>query len=326
MRYLIASSLILSLCSSTAVRAAETNAPAATPVEIVAHVNDTDITRAQLDKAVKELGGGSMQGGDSMDPAQRGEMEKSVLDRLISERLMIQKSASVTVEGLDEKVQKQIDGIKGRFADEKAFVEAVQSRGMDVATLKEKITESLRIEALIDRDVRSQIKVGDVEVKEFYDKHPEYFSQPAMIRASHILVKVPADADETAKTALKAKIDAARERVVKGEDFAKVAGEVSECPSRAQGGDLNFFGPGQMVKPFEEAAFALKSNEVSQVVTTTFGYHIIKQTGSKPAEVTPLEKEKEKIIEYLTQQKMQDAVMAYVKKLRTDGKVEVLLK
>jgi peptidyl-prolyl cis-trans isomerase C len=137
---------------------------------------------------------------------------------------------------------------------------------------------------------------------------------------------VPKDADDKVKAEKKKAIDAARSRVVGGEDFAKVAAELSDCPSKAQGGDLGVFGAGQMVKPFEEAAFALKSNEVSQVVTTQFGYHIIKQTGNRAAEMQPFETAAPKISEFLTQRQMADAVTAYVAALRKDAKVEVLLK
>lgn len=307
---------------------AETNAPAATTTatNAVASVNGTLITRGQLDEAVEGMSGRMMQMGQPLDPGQRGEMEQGVLEQLIGERLMVQKSATVKAEGLEAKVQEQIAGIKKQFPDEKTFAELLKARGMTLAQLQEKIGEGVRIEALIDQEVRSKITVADAEAKEFYDKNPKYFSQPAQVRASHILVKFPEDADEKVKAEKKKAIDAARARVVGGEDFAKVAAEVSDCPSKAQGGDLDFFGADQMVKPFEEAAFGLKSNEVSQVVTTPFGYHVIKQTGSKPAATTPFEQEKAKIAEFITQQKMREAVMAYVAALRKDAKVEVLLK
>jgi peptidyl-prolyl cis-trans isomerase C len=184
----------------------------------------------------------------------------------------------------------------------------------------------LRVKALMDQEVRDKVKVEPGEVKAFYDGHPEYFQQPAQIRASHILVLVPQDADDKVKGEKKTAIDKARERVEKGEDFAKVAGELSEDPgSKNNGGDLDFFGQGQMVKPFEEAAFALKSNEVSQVVTTQFGYHIIKRTGSRPATTLPLATEKDKIEEHLKQQKVRDGLQAYVDGLRKDAQVEILL-
>ena len=326
MKQLIQIAVILSLGLSALPVMAETNAPAATSSGAVARVNGTDISRDQLDEAVQGLSARMMQSGRPMDPAQRSEMEQGLLDQLIGERLLIQKSAVLKVEGLDAKVQEQLAALKKQFPDEKTFGEMLKARGLSDAKLKVKITEGFRIEALIDQEIRSKTKVADAESREFYDKNQQYFSQPAQVRASHILVKLPEGANDKVKAEKKAVIDAARARVAGGEDFAKVAAEVSECPSKAQGGDLNFFGAGQMVKPFEEAVFGLKSNEVSQVVTTQFGYHVIKQTGSKPATTTPFEQAKAKISEFLIQQKMREAVMAYVAVLRKDAKVEVLLK
>jgi len=181
--------------------------------------------------------------------------------------------------------------------------------------------------AIIDKEVRDKIQVTEDEIKKFYDSNPQYFNQPPQVRASHILVQVPKDADDKVKAEKKVIIDKARERVVNGEDFAKVASEVSEDPgSKGQGGDLGFFGHGQMVKPFEESAFGLKSNEVSEVVTTPFGYHVIKQTESRPASTAALDQEKEKIEKFLTQKEVQEGVMAYVETLKKDAKIEVLLK
>lgn len=300
---------------------AQINAPS-----VVARVNGADITRTELNEAVVRLTARALPPGQSLDAAQRAEVEPMVLDQLIGDRLLTLRAATLTIEGLNAKVQEHIAVLKKQFADEQAFVEMMKTNQLDEAKLKEKVAESIRVEALLDREVRGKITVSDADAKSFYEKNPEYFSQPAQVRASHILVKVASDADDKTKAGKRAAIDAARKRVTDGEDFAKVAGEVSDCPSKAQGGDLGFFGDRQMVQPFSEAAFALKSNEVSQVVTTQFGYHIIKRTGNKPASTVPFEQESKKIVAFLTQQRMAEALPAYIAALRKDAKVEVLLK
>jgi peptidyl-prolyl cis-trans isomerase C len=238
---------------------------------------------------------------------------------------MAQKAATIPVEDLETKVQEQLRALRAEF-DDKTFAEALRAQGLTAAGLQQRITETLRIETLIDREVRAKIAVTEAEAKTFYDQNPDYFTQPAQVRASHILVTVPDDADDAAKAAKRKAIDAARARIVAGEDFAKVAAEVSACPSKSRGGDLDFFGPGQMVPAFEEAAFALKSNEVSEVVTTRFGYHLIKQTGNRPGSLTPFAQAQDRIIQFLRQQKLRTGLLAYVAALRKDAKVEVLLK
>ncbi len=112
-------------------------------------------------------------------------------------------------------------------------------------------------------------------LKASYEEQKSRFEQPKKVKASHILAKFK-KGDAEAEKAAKTKIDAAKAKLDAGEDFAAVAKEFSDDGSASKGGDLGFFGPGRMVKPFEEAAFALKANETSSIVTSRFGYHIIK--------------------------------------------------
>lgn len=303
------------------------SAPEQPPGSVIARINGKEITRSQLDEAVRDAVAGLELRGQSLTPDQRAQVETQILNQLIGRELMIEKSKTIKVDDLDFQVQTQVELVKKQFADEKAYAQELQKRNLSEAGLKEKIAEGIRLKTLIDREVRDKIQITEAEIKKFYDSNPQYFSKSAQVRASHILVQVPKDADDKVKTEKRAIIDAARERVMKGEDFGKVAAEVSEDPgSKEQGGDLGFFGKGQMVKPFEEAAFGLKSNEVSEVVTTQFGYHLIKQTDSRPASTVPLEEEKEKIENFLFQKKVQEGVMAYVETLKKSAKVEVLLK
>lgn len=294
---------------------------------VVARVNDNTITRGKLNEAVEEATQGLTRMGDAVTPEQRTQIEKQVLDQLIGQELMIEKSKSIQVPEMEAKVKEQIDKAKQMLGDEKAYEAQLQQMNLTEASLKEKIAEGLRMKTLIDQQIRSKIDIADNEIKQFYDAHPEYFAKPAEVRASHILVQVPEKADDKVKAEKKAAIDKAHERVTKGEDFAKVASEVSEDPgSKGQGGDLGYFGPGRMVPEFEKAAFALKTNEISPVVTSKFGYHIIKVTDNKPPGTVSLDQSKEGITQFLTQQKVQQGLMAYIERLKKDAKVEVLLK
>jgi peptidyl-prolyl cis-trans isomerase D len=134
-----------------------------------------------------------------------------------------------------------------------------------------------------DDEVKTWVAANKPAVEKFYNEHMNRYRQSKKVDARHILVKVKDDASDADKKAAKAKIDAAAERVKKGEDFAAVAKEVSEDSSAAQGGSLGQFGEGAMVKPFEEAAFKLEAGQVSDVVTTKFGYHVIKVEAVVPA-------------------------------------------
>ena len=130
-------------------------------------------------------------------------------------------------------------------------------------------------------------------------------------RASHILVKTEEDAQRIMK------------RLADGEDFAAVAKRFSSCPSRKNGGDLGWFDKGQMVPEFEKAAAALKLGELSDVVESPFGYHIIKVIDRKPADTVKFADVKDKIEDYLKSQKAQKPMSDYVEKIKKEVKVEI---
>lgn len=139
--------------------------------------------------------------------------------------------------------------------------------------------------AVDDGQVDALLGSDPDRVKRFYDEHPDRFNAPEKVRARHVLVRVPPDATAEAADAARERATALRARIEAGEDFAKIAAEASDDPgSKAAGGDLGFFQRGQMVKPFEEAAFVLEPGGLSDVVKTDFGFHVIRVEEKKPAE------------------------------------------
>jgi peptidyl-prolyl cis-trans isomerase C len=183
----------------------------------------------------------------------------------------------------------------------------------------------LAIQQFIDAHIAQKATVSDQEIKTFYESRPALFKQPEQVRASHILIKVEPQADESHKTAARKKIQKIQQRLQKGEDLAALAQEFSQCPSSAKGGDLGYFRRGQMVKPFEEAAFALKPGEVSDVVETKFGYHLIKVIEKKSETTIAFEDIKDRLEQYLKQEKVQKEVSLYAQKLKEKAKVERFL-
>jgi peptidyl-prolyl cis-trans isomerase C len=136
---------------------------------------------------------------------------------------------------------------------------------------------------------------------------------------------VQADAPDDQKAAARKKIESVQQKVKKGEDFATLAKTYSEGPSGPRGGDLGYFKRGQMVKPFEEAAFRLKPNETSEIVETQFGYHLIKVNDKKPAKTMTYAEVKDRLNEHLKKQKSDSEANAYIKTLRKDAKIEKFL-
>ena len=145
--------------------------------------------------------------------------------------------------------------------------------------------------------------ITDEDAQDFYDEYQYYFTTPLSMQASHILIKDPEHTPEK-----RAEIQAILDRINDGEDFAELAKEYSEDGSAENGGDLGSFGKGQMVEPFEEACLALEPGEVSDIVETEFGYHIIKLTDKTEESVSPIEEVRSTIDYYIGSDRMSEAL------------------
>ncbi|MEW9121849.1 MAG: peptidyl-prolyl cis-trans isomerase [Thermotaleaceae bacterium] len=169
----------------------------------------------------------------------------------------------------------------------------------ELEVLKENLLKQYAINQLL-----KNVTASEEEAKAYYEAHPAQFQQQDTLRARHILIHD----EEAAKTALA--------DIKNGKEFEAVAGELSECPSRAQGGDLGYFERGKMVPEFEKAAFDLKVGEVSDLVKTQFGYHIIKVEDRKPASTISFDQVKGQIISYLEKNKQNEKVVEYSTELK----------
>jgi len=145
------------------------------------------------------------------------------------------------------------------------------------------------------------VKVTEKEIVSFYEYNNEAYNQPKKVKARHILFKVDAESAKEIDEKAKEKAEAVLTRVRKGEDFAKLAAEHSDCPSKAKGGDLGYFAKGQMTPAFEEVAFNLKTGEISDLVRTPFGYHIIQVEDIREAHTQSIDEVHDEIVDTLTQ-------------------------
>ena len=191
------------------------------------------------------------------------------------------------------------------------------------AIIKSQIEHGLTIQSFIDREFIQKIEIPDEEVRSFYDKNLDQFRQPEQVRASHILIKSDPKDDQQKKAASRKQAEDIREKLNKGEDFAKLAEKYSQGPTSVNGGDLGFFGRGKMVKAFEEVAFAMKPGEISDIVETQFGYHIIKVTDRKAETVLQYDTVRDRLREVLTQNKANEKIGAYINELKKKADVKI---
>ncbi len=281
------------------------------PTDPMVKVNGTVITRGEVERATKVL-----------SAQHRAQSADTVIDQLVSAELLYQAGAKLTMPDLNKQVTAKVTESKAKFPNDAAYENALKSADLTQKALEELIRRDLIIANLVDKEIEPKITVSEAEAKKFYDENLDKFKQGEKVRASHILCGVDPKATDAEKKKAKEKAEALLKEVKAGKDFAELAKNNSTCPSKAQGGDLGFFGKGQMVPAFENAAFALKPGEVSNVVETQFGYHIIKVTEKKEAGVTKYDEVKDRIQSYLKNMKMQKAVMDYVTELKAKAKIE----
>ncbi|MEW6570997.1 MAG: peptidylprolyl isomerase [Nitrospirota bacterium] len=176
----------------------------------------------------------------------------------------------------------------------------------------------------LKRQVAEKVTIPEEDMKAYYDDNQEEFKTPEMVRVRHILVRVEPSASEEDKKKAKEKAEDILKKIKEGEDFAELASGLSDDPgSKANGGDLGFISRGRTVKPFEDAAFALKPGEVSGVVETQFGFHIIKVEERKEAGTQSYENAKERIRQKLSQDRSRTAVTEFIDKAMKEAEVEL---
>ena len=287
-----------------------------------AEINGVIITQAQFDKELNiHLERVSRQGKQIPDD-QLVALKKDIIEGLIEREVLYQESQKAGIKVTDQTIDDQLAAIKKRFPSETEYKTALSNMKLTEDEVKAQIARGLAIRELIEQQVTSKIVITDAETKAYYDGNQQMFKQPEQVKASHILIKVDAGAAEAQKTEARQKIETVQQKVKAGGDFAELAKEYSEGPSNTRGGDLGYFRRGQMVKPFEDVAFAMKPNEVSDIIETRFGYHIIKVYELKPEQTLAYADVKDKINERMKQEKVEKDANEYINQLKKDAKIE----
>ncbi|UCD71156.1 MAG: peptidylprolyl isomerase [Syntrophobacterales bacterium] len=295
------------------------------PEDRVAVVNGSVITRGDFDREMSRVQQQLSKMGEPFSDSQLSAIKNQVLENLINREFLYQESQKQGITIDEAAINEQVGKLRERFSSEAEFKSALNKANLSEGDVKSQFNRGMAIQQFIDKQFVQKITVSDKESRAYYDSHPDFFKQPEQVRACHILIKVDSGADESRKVEARKKLEKIREKVQKGEEFAVLAKEFSEGPSSTKGGDLGYFGRGQMVKPFEEAAFTLRPGEVSDIVETEFGYHLIKVIGRKPKTTIAYEDIKDRLDRHLKEEKVQREIILYIEKLKEKAKVERFL-
>jgi peptidyl-prolyl cis-trans isomerase C len=297
--------------------------PATLPA-VVAKIGNTEIKKEELLSEAKTIQTQLAQRGKG-EPA-TAEFYHQVLDGVIARRLLIQEAKTAKIPVPPAEVEARLEELRKRFPNPEEFKKAIASQGLTEERLRAELSDQLLVQKLITTQILPSVIVDDQTAKAFYDQNQAQMKQPERRHLRHILIRAEEKAPAADKAKAKAKADELLGRIKKGEDFAKLATENSEDPgSKPRGGDLSWISPGQTVPPFEQAAWALKPNEVSPVVETAFGFHIIQMLERQDATAVPFDQVKRRIISLLQQQKTQQAVKERVAALRAKSQVQTFV-
>jgi len=293
--------------------------------EIAGHLNGKAISRDELLDYAEGLRQRLTQNGADPGVA-TAEFYSSALDQMMNGELLYAEAVAKGFEAPATEVDVQLNGMKARFPTPEAFSEALTSQGLTEEQAAHEIRRGLSVQKLIDEDIAPQVELAPDADRNYYDANLEQMQEPEQVHASHILVLVDEQASAEDRAAAREKAESILQRAHDGEDFATLARENSEDPGSAQGGgDISWIAPGQTVPPFEQAMFALQPGELSDVVETRFGYHIIRSEERRAASTLPFEQVSPQIHQMLMRQAVEDEIERRIETLRADAEIEILL-
>lgn len=289
---------------------------------VLARVNGAAITRADVERAIAIFLAQSRASHD-LTPEARQEAENGALEQLIGTQLLYQGGLRLVTKDLENEVAARVAEVKAKFPSQSAYDAALKSNDLTEAEARDMVRRDLVAAKLLDKEVTAKIAVSRDEIATFYRQNLEKFSLPESVQISHILIEVRPEATAGESSGARDKADTVRAKLLAGADFATLAQSQSDCPSKEAGGDLGVFGKEEMISEFEAPVAALKVGEISPVIKTRFGYHVVRLTGRTVASVRPLAEVQEKIASYLKETRSRQAIDEYVGELKKKAVIEL---
>jgi peptidyl-prolyl cis-trans isomerase C len=292
------------------------------PKFVVAEKGDWKITKADLDKEVGTFLKQHQATAEQVGPSKMPMVQTMALKNMVLKKLILDKASTLQLKDVDKDEAAQMDAVKQSVPPGQSFDQQLKTAGLSMDDLKQMIHERVLIQKVLEADAFKNVTPTEQEIDAVYLKNKDSFNIPAKIRVSRVLILVDDKTSPADKIAAKKAIDKARERVMHGEDFSKVAMEVSQDRySAPKGGDINFFQRGENEPGFDDVAFNTKENTVSPVFLTSLGYQFLKVTATQPAGVVPVADARGYISSKLREHNMQVQSQGYAKKLLADSGV-----
>ncbi len=276
----------------------------------IATVNGEKLSSQEFTELYLQVVGLQEASGRSVPESQVEALKAQLLNQMINGKLVLQAAKQARIKVTRDEIDRAYGEYVKQYPSEKDFREALKQRGLSAREFRDRLRNQKLVEKMVER-VQKSAKVSDAELAKAYEQ----------VRARHILFKVNQPEEEAA---VRAKAEETVKKLRAGADFAQLAKKLSDDPgSREKGGDLGFFGHGQMVAEFEKAAFALKVNELSDPVKTTYGFHVIQVLERKEAKGPEFEKAKAELRKRLAESEGQKAFNEWFTDLRKKARIEI---
>jgi len=295
--------------------------------KIIAVVNDDVITLYELNAAFEPYRNNiekTYKGNDK--EALINKSKQNFLQRLIDNMLIEQEAKKASINVREEDVMNVVqDMLIRQNISMQVFLKNLAQEGGSIEAVKKEIRSQMIRMKLLKREVKDKIIVTDEEIGEYYNKHREEYEGKESVRMKQILLLFPRGADETVKNKIGKEASLLRELIVKGESFDGLAAKYSQGPAAAQGGDVGFIEKGTIIPEVETAAFSLPLEEVSEVIKSSLGFHIIKVVDKKGAGLKPISMVREEIKTKIEEEKLEKKYEEWITAIRAKSHIEVKL-
>ncbi|MGV3771739.1 MAG: peptidylprolyl isomerase [Verrucomicrobiales bacterium] len=297
---------------------------------VIAEGRNVEVKQSELDEALTTFKGTRAAAGQPVPPQSTPQITGQILDKLIATDIFLSRATPEDKTTGTQEGEKFLKETMSSSPSEEAFKRRLLAQGTNLEEFRKQVIEQYIVKTVIDRELSSEIQVSEAEIKNFYEKNIASFTEPEKARVAHVLLGVRdfttrkelSPADKKKKREIAEKV---AERAKRGEDFTKLVKEFTDdAESKPKNGEyIVVKGLSRIPVEFESAAFSLKVGQISDVVASPFGFHVIKLLEKFPGKTTSLAEVQEKIKETLFQQEAQKLVQGHVKKLREEYQVKV---
>jgi parvulin-like peptidyl-prolyl isomerase len=293
---------------------------------LAARVNGAGIPEERLERAFEEsLRQRRINIGEIRFPERLKQMKREVLDNLVEQELFWQQSQSAGIVVSPEEIEQAYQGTQGQFRSAETFEQRLRTDGLTLESYRELLRRQLSAREYVNRVVAKAPAVTDAEVHRFYLDNPDKFRQPEVVRARHILIKVAEGEGETERAGKHAHMEQILKQARAGADFAELARQHSEAPTKQWGGEMDPIRRGQAAPSLENVVFALAAGQVSDVLSAPGGFEILKVESHSEAMTVGEEQARDTIRKFLQETRAQQSVRNEIERLRAAGKIEILL-